>query len=483
MRDYLIAIDIGTTSAKSFSIATNGEVLSSKQEFYSTMFSSEGFAEQDPEVIFNAVVELITKSVVPTGHCLAISFSAAMHSIMAIDFQGQVIFPLAIWSDTRSRNQSRKIIESGLAQRFYEITGTPVHPMSPLCKLLWLKENRLDVLNEAHKFLSIKEYVFFRLTGKFFVDHSTASSTGLFDIDKLKWSKEVLDYIDIKTELFSAAVAVDQMFDLKAQWATSCGLDQKTPLIIGASDGCLAQFGSNALGNDDLTITLGTSGAIRVASRSKKVDSRGRVFNYVLNTDIFVCGGATNSGSVLLEWFKSVDPTASGDIDQFSKQACQIPAGCEGLLCVPFLLGERAPVYDPDACGVFWGVKMHHTRVHFQRALLEGICFELKWILETVEKNFGKRTNIILSGGITRSPAWMQMLCDVLGRKMVAHTGIDASSVGAARLGFEALKIKYEMPKMEASQYEPSSHTIHLYEKHFAVFKEIYERLKDLKHK
>lgn len=482
VKDYLIAIDIGTTSAKSFSISTSGEILYSHQIFYTTSFTAEGFAEQDPELIFTAVVALIRKSSVSDGHCLGISFSAAMHSLTAIDAQGQVIFPLAIWSDTRSKIQSQKLIDAGLAQRFYEITGTPIHPMSPLCKLMWLKENRPDVFRKANKFLSIKEYVFSRLTGEFIVDHSTASATGLFDLEKLKWSDEILSHIPLEKDRLSTPVAVDQKFFLTNEYATNLGLDQRTPLVIGASDGCLAQLGSDALGDNDLTITLGTSGAVRIASSTRKVDPQGRVFNYILNDKLFVCGGATNCGSVLIDWFrKSMDSSAPEDINKFAKQASEVSAGSEGLLCVPFLLGERAPVYNPDASGIFFGVKMQHRKIHFQRALLEGICFELKWILEIVEKNFGKRSNIILSGGITHSPVLTQLLCDILGRKMVAYTGMDASSVGAARLGFEALKIPYGIPKTDVSTYQPNVISNALYEKHFALFKELYERLKDLK--
>lgn len=481
MQDYLVTLDIGTTSAKSFSVSTSGEILSSHQQFYDTSFTTEGFAEQDPEPIFTSVIELIQKSTASATRCVGISFSAAMHSLTAIDAEGQVIFPLAIWSDTRSKIQSKRIKEAGLAQRFYEITGTPVHPMSPLCKLIWLKENKPDIFHKAHKFLSIKEYILFRLTGEFVVDYSTASATGLFDVEELKWSDEILSYIKLSREQLSFPVAVNQVFFVKAEVAARLCIDRKTPFIIGASDGCLAQLGSHALGSDDVAVTLGTSGAVRVASPSRKIDPEGRVFNYILNAQFFVCGGASNSGSVLLDWFKkSLDANAPDDINEFAKEACQVPPGCEGLLCVPFLLGERAPVYDPDASGVFWGLKMHHTKIHFQRALLEGICFELKWILETVEKFFGKRSKVILSGGITRTPVWTQLLCDVLGRKVVADTGMDASSVGAAKLGFETLKIKCTNPKVETFTYLPNNTLTHMYDNRFAIFKSIYERLKDL---
>ncbi len=478
----MIAIDIGTTSAKCFSVSPEGEILSSLQRFYPTNFSNGGFAEQDPDEIFKSVVDLIKNSVSSSAQCVGISFSAAMHSLTAINDRGKPILPLLIWSDTRSGQQSKKIIESGLAQKFYEITGTPVHPMSPLCKLIWLKENEPEIFNTTHKFLSIKEYVLFRLTDELVIDHSTASATGIFDLEKLDWSDEVLKYMGLVREKLSKPMPVTHSLFLQKSQATDLSLDENIPLIIGASDGCLAQWGSEALGEDDITITVGTSGAVRIASPSRKVDPQGKVFNYILNDQIFICGGATNCGSALLTWFRnSIDATASEDIQAFAKQSCQAPAGCDGLLTVPFLLGERAPIYDPDASGIFWGVKMNHTKAHFQRSLLEGICFEIKWILETVEEIFGKRNKVIVSGGIIHSPIWLQLLCDILGRKIITHGGMDASAAGAVRLGFEALKMKYVLPAPNVSIFNPEMGNRVLYEKHFVIFKELYHRLKDLK--
>jgi gluconokinase len=481
LKEYLIAIDIGTTSAKSFSISTKGEILFSHQAFYPTDFSKQGFAEQNPELIFNSVVDLITDSVIPSARCLGICFSAAMHSLTAVDDRGKGILPLLIWSDTRSRDQTQKIIDEGLAQRFCNITGTPVHPMSPLPKLLWLKEHRSEIFIAAHKFLSIKEYVLFRLTDNFVVDYSTASATGLFGLDQLKWSSEVLSYVGLDKEKLSMPVPVDHSTLISESYTGKWGIDPKTPIIVGASDGCLAQYGSDALGPDDITITVGTSGAVRIASPTRKVDPQGKIFNYILNDKTFVCGGATNCGSALLTWFKnSMDKNAADDINEFVKQASKTPAGSDGLLCIPFLLGERAPVYNSNAAGIFWGVKIHHTSLHFQRALLEGICFEIKWILETIEKVFGGKNNLTLSGGITRSPVWVQLLCDVLGRTIITHSGIDASAAGAARLGFDALKVPFEAPKTSTSSYSPKSDFHDLYEKHFSVFKQIYERLESI---
>jgi gluconokinase len=463
-------------------LSPDGKILSSQQKFYPTQFSANGFAEQNAELIFESVHELIKSSIIKSATCIGLSFSSAMHTITAVDHEGKVLMPLIIWSDTRSTEQSKKMIQSGYAQRFYEISGTPIHPMSPLCKLLWLKENQSGLFYNTFKFISIKEYVLSRLTGEYFIDHSIASATGLFDLEKKEWSEEILNYIGITKEKFPTPVPTNKILQFKETVAADLSLDKSTPLIIGASDGCLAQLGSNAMNEDDLTITIGTSGAVRVASTQIKNDPQGKIFNYILHDGIFISGGATNCGTALITWFReSMNKISSENLEEFVKQAEKIQAGSEGLICVPFLLGERAPVYDPEATGTFFGVRINHSLLHFQKALLEGICFEIKWIMESIENSFGRKNNIIVSGGITHSKSWVQMLSNVIGRKIIVTSETDASTLGAAKLGFETLGLEYKIHNSSNSEFYPEATVQSIYENQFVLIKKIYFKLKDLK--
>jgi gluconokinase len=473
------AIDIGTTSAKGLLIQSNGNVLASKQEFYETSFPQPGYAEQDPDLILQSVFGIL-KSITPNQIISGVCFSSAMHSLMALDKNGKPLTPLMIWSDTRSAEQSGRLIENNLAQRLYEITGTQVHPMSPLCKLLWIKQHQSEIFISSFKFVSIKEYILFHLTGDFIVDHSIASATGLFDLDRRQWSTLALELIGVTEEKFSRPVPVHTALKVTKKNISELGLDG-TPLIVGASDGCLAQLGSHAMNKNDLSITIGTSGAVRTASNKRSIDPQGRIFNYILDNDNFVCGGATNNGTALLNWYtNNMDSSASDDLMRFVDQVMEIQPGCDGLLMIPYLLGERAPIYNPNARGVFFGVSIDHTKKHFQRALIEGICFQIRWSMEGVEELFGEREKILISGGFTRSEKWIQILCDVLGKTLTLQETQDASTMGAAMMGFKALAIKSEFVLQASKLFYPDPELHKVYTKSYLTFRKLYSAVEKI---
>jgi gluconokinase len=475
----IAAIDIGTTSTKGLLVKPNGDIIVSDQKFYETLFPGVGFAEQNPEIIFQSVLHVL-KTITSGQKLSGICFSAAMHSLMAVDHSCKALTNLIIWSDTRSINQSEDLISKKIAQELYATTGTPVHPMSPLCKLLWMKENQPEIYKSAFKFISIKEYVLFRLTGEFLVDHSVASATGLFDLDRKQWSALSLELLGLTEEKFSRIVPVLTATKLKKEIATELGLND-VPIIIGASDGCLAQLGSYAMCEDDLSITIGTSGAVRVASKKRRVDPDGRIFNYILDDDTFVCGGATNNGTALFNWYsKNIDQSADQDLAAFLNQIMGIPPGSDGLIMLPYLLGERAPIYNAKARGVFFGVSIDHNRKHFQRAMIEGICFEICWISEYLEELVGPHKNILVSGGFTRSDNWIQILCDVLGKPLTIQGSQDASSIGAAMMGFKALGISFGFTTQSSRTFHPNPESNRIYSESYHNFKKLYRAVVNL---
>jgi gluconokinase len=473
----VLAIDIGTTSTKGLVVASTGEVLAAHQEFYSTSYPLPGFAEQDPEVVFRSVVKIIKEVRQKIKSPLAgICFSGAMHSVMVIDAQGNALTPLVIWADTRSADQAKEIKSKGLAQKIYEITGTPVHPMSLLCKLMWWQEHQPEMIEKAHRFISIKEFVIFKLTGEFLVDYSTATATGLFDIEELRWSELAQRLHCVPPSKFSTPVSIYHSVEsTKEVWMNELQLNSDCKIILGASDGCCAQIGSGAMGEGELSITLGTSGAVRVASKKRIINPKGSIFNYLLDESTFICGGATNNGTALLNWYSGLfDTSASKNIIEFVKETETIAAGASGLIFLPYLLGERAPIYNADARGVFFGISIGHSRLHFQRALLEGICFGIKSILMAIEKLVGRSKKIIVSGGITHSPAWLQLLSNVLGRDLIVPDASDASAMGAAMIGFKSLGITMKKPHITERKINPDSVANHLYEEQFKIFESLY---------
>jgi gluconokinase len=470
---FVLTIDIGTTSAKVLVISDTGQVISSTQEFYPTDFPHPGFAVQDPDVVVNGILKIIRQTTSQfDGHIEAIGVSSAMHSMMAIDHRGTPLTPLILWSDLRSTRQAKHLQESVVGNDIYKITGTPIHPMSPLCKLMWMSEHEPALVAKTWKFISIKEYLFQVLCGKFHVDHSVASSSGLFDVHKLKWSEEALDVAGITADKLSNCVSgYDNSLRIKKDLATSLGLSGDIPVIPGASDGCAAHLGSNAMAKGRLSLTIGTSGAVRMASQTYSPDPLRRIFNYRLDEQVFISGGATNNGTVLLNWFCKNFYSGGTDIVEFAKVATTVDAGAGGLVFLPYVFGERAPHYNPDLRGTFFGLAQHHTQAHLMRALIEGICFEIKSIVESIEQSIEHVTEVLASGGFVRSQAWLQVMANVLQKSIALHDVNDASSLGVAIMAFRGIGKNVEFDGLEKKLvFKPDPSSAAVYDDLYGIF-------------
>jgi gluconokinase len=437
---YIVGVDIGTSGTKALAYTPEGKVKAVRHISYPLSQPYPGYSEQDPQILLKATISCI-RGVVGDMKSKpeAVSFSAAMHGLMAVDKKGRPLTPLLTWADTRSGKVADTLKKSPGAGALYRRTGTPIHPMSPLCKLIWMREHQHSLFKQASKFISIKEYIFFHCFGQYVVDHSIASATGLFDIVKLQWLEQALELAGIPAEKLSVPLPTTTIFrGFKNGDEKILGLDLRTPFVIGASDGCLANLGTGAMGKRTMSVTVGTSGAVRLATSQPLSDSRAGIFNYILTDTIYIAGGPVNSGGIVLEWFKNTFmPGAT--IDEVIKIAMKIPPGCEGLLFLPYIQGERAPVWDGKTRGVFTGVDIRHTSAHFARAVLEGICLNICFVQRVLEQLGIPATQIRLSGGIIKSTPWSQLMTDILQRKTVITADDDASATGAAMLGLIAL--------------------------------------------
>lgn len=440
---YIIGADIGTSSAKTIGLdIRTGEVIASFQQAYDTMHPLPGHAEQDPEILLAAVKAGIREVVARVGYAPeAISFSSAMHSIMAIDAGGKALTPLIIWADNRSEPQALALRSTPAGDAIYRQTGTPIHAMSPLCKVRWMREQQPELFARAAIFPGIKEYILHHFFGHYVTDHSIASATGLFDITTLQWSRDALAFAGIAASQLPRPVpATHALTNLLPPIAEELGIPAATPFIIGGSDGCLAQLGSHAMDEGHATITIGTSGAVRMAGSRPETDARARLFTYLLTDDVYITGGASNNGGVVLQWlvrdFLQLPLTA---LQGLVEEALQVETG--GLICLPYLLGERAPMWNSHATAAFIGIQPHHRAAHFTRAVLEGICFALFSIKTALAETAGPVQKISVSGGFTGSPGWIQLLADIFGQKMYLQQHSDASALGAIILAATALRL------------------------------------------
>jgi gluconokinase len=488
---YIIGIDIGTSNTKAVAFGMAGEILEYANVSYGSIQPAPGYHEQHPEVFFNAVMSTLEEVAQrSSGKTLAgICFSSAMHGLMAVDEAGNPLTNIITWADLRSKTQAESLKASEAGKNIYRHTGTPIHSMSPLCKLIWMRENEPELFKSAHKFISVKEYIFFKLFGEYIIDYSVASATGLFDIYSLEWYSEALQAAGIQASRLSKPVSTTYIArNLKKQYANSLGIATDTPFIIGASDGCLANLGTNAVDPGDTAVTIGTSGAVRMISGMPQYDSKQRIFNYLLDEGKYVSGGPINNGAVLLKWyaenFLNRSFSKEEGFDWYLEEACSVGAGCHGLVFLPYVMGERAPVWDADAKGVFFGIHSKHTQAHFMRSIVEGISFALYQVTKSLEETIAPVTNIYASGGFIHSKQWLQILADVFGKKIHVTNVSDASAVGAAILGLKALGVLDNLSAGKSfiavqDTYFPNEDQHRIYMANFAVYASLYHKLKE----
>ncbi|WP_247235247.1 gluconokinase [Telluribacter sp. SYSU D00476] len=437
---FIIGADIGTTNVKSVAFDLYGNILAQHSVGYPIYYPQDDWSEQDPEEMLRATIQSIStvyEMCKKHGELKGITFSSAMHSLIALDEQGQPLTRSIIWADNRSADLADALRHSSDGRLLYHRNGTPIHAMTPACKLLWLRQHQPDLFARAAMYVGIKEYVLYKLTGKYLSDYSLASATGLFNIRNLRWDNWTLNFLGLDEAQLPQAVSPFHIEELPA--VNRLGLPAGTPLIMGASDGCLANLGSGAMTPDSMAVTIGTSGAARVISRSAYTDEQMRTFCYLLDGKTYVVGGATNNGGVIFQWLKD-NLFAEWGYDTLFESATRIAPGADGLLFMPYLLGERAPLWNSAVRGGFMGLDIKHTKSHLARAVMEGILLNLYSIGKVLMED-RSITSIYANGGFARSPIWVQMLADVFGIPVRLNDTVDTGSVGAAMVGLKALGI------------------------------------------
>ena len=489
--EYVIGVDIGTTHCKCVAITPSGEVLLQVQASYPTIQHTQGQSEQEPDIILNRVLELLQKTIsgLRQEHKLkAVAFSSAMHSIIPVDKSGIPLSNAFTWADTRSNANATELIEKGNQDVLYPRIGVPIHPMLPLCKIIWIRQSMPTIFSLAKKFISLKEYIFFKLFGRYIVDYSIACASGLLNINSLNWDEHALELAGIDGRRLSLPVSVfHSETKLNSEYRDLLGISD-VPFIVGGSDGCLANIGSGAVSAGEGAITIGTSGAVRIVANQSNLDPLHRLFNYVVEKDFFVCGGPVNNGGIVLKWFAenflNRPFVSNADFSWFIEEACQIQPGANGLIFLPYLLGERAPYWDSNLRGAFIGLDLIHRKEHMMRAVVEGVSFGLYSVLQAIESAYGEIKVLYASGGFTQSEKWLQILADILNKRIIVAGGTDASAVGAAIIGFCAIGSMKNIRQakelaVNLSEFKPDSRNNEMYKQVFNVFQNAAPLLKD----
>jgi gluconokinase len=464
---YFTGLDIGTTSTKAVVFDISGKVLTQKSISYEMFHHQPNWSEQNPDEIYEAVTECLTfldkRSLLET-----LSISSAMHSILAVDISGKPLTKLIVWADNRAIEIGNKLKASSVGKEIYHRTGTPIHPFSFLCKILWLKENEPQIFEKAHKFIGIKEYVWHKIFGHYEIDESLASATGMMNIQDLCWDTKALNLVGITGEKLPKIVST-----------TFSRTKQDKKYFIGGADGPLANLGTGAMGKNKLAFTMGTSGAVRICVDEYYTDPQMRTFNYLLSSTEHVIGGATNNGAVVIQWLKEQILQTNTSTEELIEKAQNSPSGAESLLFLPYILGERAPVWNANAKGVFFGLSINHTQAHLTRAVMEGLIMNLYSVGKVLMEKFPV-DEICASGGFAKSDFWLQLLADVFQKKVIITNNVEASAWGAVLLALKALGLEAKTSKKSRLKiFLPDPKKAELYDQLHQKFERLYIKLQD----
>jgi gluconokinase len=491
----IITIELGTNAVRIFAFDLNGVAIGSMKGYYPTFHSQPDYSEQDPEQIFITMLyvlkNLLNEHIHPKKYKVAsVCFSSSMHSTLVVDKHGIPLGNALTWADNRAKKEATAIRESPLADSMYNSTGTPLHPMSPMLKIAWMRKNDEEKFREAGKFLSIKSYVVHQLTGEYMIDYSLACASGMLNIHKIAWEPEALAFAGITSDKLPQLVPVFATAGmLKKAYQNSLGLNADTKILIGSSDGCMATLGAGIWNSDRATITIEDSSAVRVVGKKILHDDKKRVFNYLITEDCFVSGGPSNSGGGTFEWFAKQfgDFTTAYDLDScmnsLLSEAGKVTAGSDGLLFLPYLLGERAPIWNPDARGMYFGINIKHERQHFIRATIEGILYEIY----SVGKMLNEHRHISalsVNGSFATIPLVTQIIADMFNKtvyvtKNANSVGIGAFLLAATEMGiFRSLDDAAGQTQI-AHTYSPSGNHHQVYATFFEIFESLSHKLGD----
>lgn len=472
MELFYIGIDIGTTATKAICFDIHGNVIRQVSNAYPMYHPKPDWSVQNPQEILQTVIDCIaeiTNGIQPEF----ISFSSAMQSIVAIDKTGKPLTAAILWADNRANAIAEKLKNSEKGNHFYQKTGIPIHPFSPMTKIAWFKEFDSNIFAQTYKFISIKEYVWHHLTNEYCTDTSMASGTGLLNIHTLQWDPEILDFLNLKPEQLSTVCEVTHRCK---------GISDDFLYIIGGGDGALANLGTGAMNKGCIALTIGTSGAVRLPIDKPYLDEQMRTQCYHLIDDQYLVLGAVNNGAIILQWLRETLLKTDQSFEVLFEEAEKIPAGSEGLLFVPYLLGERAPIWDAAAQGSILGMQITHTQAHLVRATLEGILYGLFQITEILLPDPEKRkhTKLMASGGFGKSELWLQMVADIFQMPVETSQTIEGSAWGAVMIGMKSMGKDITNENKTGKTFCPNTAYKSVYEVAFTKFKKVYPVLKDL---
>jgi gluconokinase len=464
----------------------------------STRYPRPGWAEQDAELVFSTVMEVIRQTLARFARGRedvgVLTLDGALHTVLGLDGNGSPITPVLTWEDSRAGEVVRKWRLENRGHELYMATGCPLHPLYLPAKMAWWRESQPDVFKKVRKFVSLKAFILYRLTGELLEDQAIASGSGLLNIKKLDWDEEILSLAGVRREHLAPVVRPSQVIEGISRYAgSSTGLLPSTCVVVGSSDAAMSSLGSGSINSDQMTVMIGTSGAVRRLVGHPALDPQQRTFCYYFGKGRWLSGGAINNGGIVLRWFRDnfgaqakqeAARRGQSPYAVMGEYAARIPPGSEGLLFLPFLAGERSPHWSADMRGTLVGLSLRHGEGHIVRAIMEGVCYGILSVFRPLEELLGTPREVRVTGGFTRSALWLQILSSVLGKDLLVLEEPEGSVLGAAAFAYHSLgifdsfdRLVDKNPVTEVIHPDPELHKFYMEE--FERYMRIYWKMRE----
>ncbi len=500
-KNYLMAIDLGTSTLKVAIFNTGGKVAASASLEYQLSYPGKELIENDVEKYWEAIVSLIKKTlrdlVGGPSNILAISLSSQAETIVPVDKDIRPLRPSIVWLDGRSSEEAKDIAAVFNEDELFSITGMPSSdPMWPASRIKWIKKNEPEIFKKTYKFLLLEDYIAFRFTGKVFGESTVYNSSYYYDINKLKYYKPMLDYLEIDEDKLPQIVYTGTVIgNISNKASAETGLSASTRFVAGAMDQVAGAIGAGNISEGIATETTGTAFAMIVTTDSPVIDKEGR-----LPCQLHAVKGKyclmpySMTGGMVLKWFKdnffdSGDSSKLSDNEIYNimtSEAKEIPAGSEGLIMLSHITGAFFPENNPKARGVFFGISIDHRRGHFTRAILESIAFMLRRDLEIFSNNNIKICSIISMGGGAKSDLWNQIKADITGLELLIPENTETALLGAAIIAGMGIGVYEDFGTATSKvvsiekKYSPDSENKSIYDIAYKKYVGLYEKLKDI---
>jgi len=445
MTKYLLAHDLGTSGDKATLFTTDGELVRSVTYAYDTKFFNSTWSEQNPEDWWKAVC--INNNILLEGidkrHVVSMAFSGQMMGCVVVDKNGKPLRKAIIWADQRSQEEESYIKSKIDEVDFYHITGHKISASYSIEKLMWIRNNEPDIFKQVYKMLQPKDYIIHRLTGRFVTDYSDASGTNCLDLNNLVWSDRILDIINIdKNMLPDVFPSTFIAGEITSEISDECGLAVGTAVVIGGGDGVCAAVGAGSVRNGDTFNYLGSSSWVAITSDKPIYDDQLRTYNwahmvpgkYTPNGTMQAAGNSYHfiKNTLCKDLVMIAKERGCSPYDLMNQEIAKSSVGANGLIYLPYILGERSPRWNYKARGAFIGLKMEHDRGDMIRATIEGIVMNLCIILDIFKKETDI-TSLNVIGGLAKGDPIRHILADIYGVKVNRLNYLDeATSMGAA---------------------------------------------------